>query len=435
MTVRTRVVLAAAVGNIVEWYDFGLYGLMAPVLASLFFHSQDRIASLLGAYGGFAVGFAMRPIGAVVLGRVGDRRGRQFVLVLSVALMGISTLTIGLLPTYATIGIGAPILLIAIRLFQGFSVGGEFVGSVTYLVETAHEHRRGVAGSVANVGATIGMLLAAAAGGLAAMRPGEFKHLWRMPFLFGGLLALVGYLMRRHLPPEELVAEPDASPAILSQEHNEPRRASRLQPMVARWPALQAFREIPRTMIVAILFTCGYGVTNYVTMVFLPTFGHEFANIPESSALRINAAGQALALLVVPLTGWISDRWIRRRTLLAGVFFLQAAIAWGLFGLVMNTHVQGLWTAQLILAGLLAMVMGTAPAMLSEQFPPGYRVSGHALVLNVGIGIAGGTAPLVAISLIRATGNNMAPAAYLILAGVVSGIAVLFLRERSRAAL
>src|SRR5207253_2711604 len=136
MTARTRIVVAAAVGNVVEWYDFGLYGLMAPVLASLFFPSHDRIAALLGVYGGFAVGFAMRPIGAVVLGRVGDRRGRQFVLVLSVLLMGAATTALGMLPTYKTVGISAAVLLIIIRLFQGFSVGGEFVGSVAYLVET-----------------------------------------------------------------------------------------------------------------------------------------------------------------------------------------------------------------------------------------------------------------------------------------------------------
>src|SRR5581483_8003125 len=123
MSPRTRVVLAGAIGNIVEWYDFGLYGLLAPVLTSLFFPSHDRIAALLGVFGGFAVGFAIRPIGAVVLGRVGDRRGRQFVLVLSVALMGMATVAVGMLPSYHSIGIWAPVLLIGIRLFQGFSVG------------------------------------------------------------------------------------------------------------------------------------------------------------------------------------------------------------------------------------------------------------------------------------------------------------------------
>ncbi len=436
MSSRTRVVVAAGIGNVIEWYDFGLYGLLAPVLASLFFPSHDRIAALLGAYGGFAVGFAMRPIGAIVLGKVGDRRGRQFVLVLSVALMGISTAAIGLLPSYGAIGIWAPISLIAIRLFQGFSVGGEFVGSVTYLVETAPQNRRGLAGSVANLGATVGMLLAAGVSSIGETYTSRFHELWRVPFLFGGILAFVGYLLRRHLPPEEVQQEQEAGASRKNPFETGARLpTSPLARLIARWPALQAFRKIPRTMLVAMLFTCGYGISNYLSMVFLPTFGREFAHIAEGSALRINSAGQALALVLVPLAGWISDRWIRRRTLLATAFFLEAALAWELFKVVIDRGVGGLWLAQLILAGLLAVVMGTAPAMLAEQFPQGYRVSAHALVLNVGIGIAGGTAPMIAIALIRATGQSMAPAAYLMVACVSSGIAAVLLVDHSRDAL
>lgn len=421
---RARVVLAAGIGNVVEWYDFGLYGLLAPVLASIFFPSHDRIAALLGVYGGFAVGFAMRPIGAIVLGRIGDHRGRQFVLVLSVVIMGVSTVAVGLLPSYAAIGIGAPILLIAIRLFQGFSVGGEFVGSVTYLVETAPENRRGLAGSVANLGATVGMLIAAAAGALTEAHVGRLHELWRVPFFFGGLLALIGFLLRRHLPPEEEFARH-------SPESGTPDRIQATG-LITRWPALHAFRVSPRTMIIAILFTCGYGISNYVTMVFLPTFGREFANIGEGSALSINTAGQALALIVVPLAGWISDRWVRRRFFIASAFALQAVLAWELFALVLRSGVEGLWLAQMLLAGLLAVIMGNAPAMLSEQFPREVRVSGHALVLNVGIGIAGGTAPMIAVALIRASGNKLAPALYLITACVVSCVASLLLNDHSR---
>ena len=423
MTPRTRVVLAAGIGNIVEWYDFGLYGLLAPLLASRFFPSHDRIAALLGVYGGFAVGFAMRPIGAVVLGRVGDRQGRQFILVLSVALMGLSTAAIGLLPSYATIGVWATVLLIGIRLFQGFSVGGEFVGSVTYLVETAPEGRRGLAGSVANLGATVGLLLAAAAGALAETYAVHSHHLWRMPFLFGGLLALIGYMLRRHLPPEEE-----------SETRVAPERTTNAG-VIARWPALQAFRQFPRIMIVTMIFTCGYGASNYLTMVFLPTFAREFANVAEGSALRINSIGQALALFVVPMSGWLSDRWLRRRTVIALAFLLQGVSAWWLFGFVIRAGVEALWTAQLLLAGCLALVMGTAPAMLAEQFPRGYRVSAHALVLNVGIGIAGGTAPMIAVETIKLTGSKMAPAVYLAFACAVSCVSVLMLKDRSRESL
>lgn len=429
---RTRVVLAAAIGNIVEWYDFGMYGLLAPVLASVFFPSHDRIAALLGVYGGFAVGFAMRPIGAVVLGRVGDRRGRQFVLVVSVVLMGAATVAIAALPSYAAIGIWAPVLLIFTRLFQGLSVGGEFVGSVTYLVETADKNRRGISGSIANIGATIGMLLAAGAAALTQGHTAQSPQLWRLPFLFGGLLAFVGYLLRRHLPPEESQSGHKSQASSLSQL---PATNGVLVRLGARWPALEAFREVPRTMALCLLFTCGYGVSNYVIMVFLPTFAREFANVPEETALQINTAGQALILLMVPLAGWVSDWWVRRRTILATSFFLQAALAWVLFKLVTVRGTAGLWAAQLVLAAVLALVMGTAPAMLSEQFPRGYRVSGHAFVLNVGIGIAGGSAPLVAVALIRITHRTIAPAIYLVLACLVSGITALTLEDHSRKSL
>lgn len=421
MSERTRVVLAGAIGNVVEWYDFGLYGLLAPVLAGLFFPFEDRLAALLGAYGGFAVGFAMRPLGAVVLGKVGDRRGRKYVLVLSVILMGVATVGLGLVPTYAAIGVAAPVLLIAVRMFQGFSVGGEFVGSVTYLVETADENRRGLAGSVANLGATVGMLLAAGAAALAEMRPGEW---WRAPFLFGGVLATGAFVVRRHLPEEPA----DAARRERSDSGGRGAATPSSETLRERWPALRAVAEAPQTMGLALVFTCGYGISNYLTMVFLPGFAHEFAHLSESAALKANTAAQGLALAVVPLAGWLSDRWLRRRTVLAIAFLAQAGLAWALFSGVLRTGMAGLWTAQLVLAGLLAAVMGTAPAMLTEQFAREYRVSAHALVLNIGIGIAGGSAPMAAVALIRGTGSAMAPAAYLAVGCAAAGVAVMLLK-------
>lgn len=415
-----RVLLAGGIGNLIEWYDFGLYGLLAPILATAFFPGHNRMVQLLGVYGGFAAGFAMRPIGAVVLGSFGDRVGRRFVLVLSVALMGVSTVVVGLLPPYAVLGLWAPLLLIATRLFQGFSVGGEFVGSVTYLVE-ATPWRRGLTGSLANVGATAGMLLAAAAAALAVGWSGSSglsgplqppTWAWRIPFLFGGVLAVAGYLLRRHLPEYR----PAAGFPSRRQLH----------------PLRQAMREAPRTVLAAILFTSGYGIVNYLAMVFLPTYAREFGHIAEAAALRINTAGQMLALLLVPLAGWFSDRFLRRRTLLLLAFLAVAGGAWHALTLAQAGGVRGFWLAQLGLAGLLAVVMGAAPAMLAEQFAPGYRVSAHAVAFNIGIGMAGGTAPMAAVALIRTTNDTMAPAVYLVVAALLSATGVLLLRDRSR---
>jgi MHS family proline/betaine transporter-like MFS transporter len=409
------VLAAGAIGNVLEWYDFGLYGLFAPILAPLFFPAQDRALSLISAYGGFAIGFAMRPIGGAVLGHLGDRLGRRFILVYSIVLMGLATSVIALLPTYAAAGIGAPISLLLVRIVQGFSVGGEFTGSVAYLVETAPQRRRGLAGSVANIGSTAGMLLAA---GVAAATTtlADAAQLeswaWRLPFLLGGLIALAGYFLRRRLP--------EATDHATVQ-----KRADAL-------PLRQAIKEAPGPMLLAVVFTSGYGVVNYLTMVFLPAYASEFGSIAENHALQANTAAQAVALLLVPLAGWLTDWAIRRRTMLALVFGAELVAAWGCFFLAGHGGLAGLWLAQILFGALLALVMGTAPATLSELFRRDYRLSGYSVSFNIGIGIAGGTAPAVAASLIAVTGDRLAPAWYLMIAAAVAAGAALMMKDRSR---
>lgn len=413
MEKNLRIKLAGAIGNLLEWYDFGLYGLLAPILATEFFPGHDRMASLIGVYGGFAAGFAMRPIGAIVLGHLGDRIGRRFVLALSVLLMGIATVVVGILPTYRSVGMWAPIFLVGVRLFQGFSVGGEYVDSVTYLVEMASPERRGFAGSIANLGSTAGMLLAA---GVAAALTGLAGStlvsgwVWRLPFLLGGVIATAAYLLRRHLPESEHAAVR----ADAKYRHEAPLR--------------RAIREQPKIMLAALVFASGYGIVNYITMVLLPTYAHEFGHVAEHDALRINTAGQALALFVVPFSGWLSDRVWTRRGLLAAAFSVEAVLSWEAFRLVESRGVAGLWLAQLAFAFLLAIVMGTEPAFLCRQFSEEHRVSAYAVVFNIGIGIAGGTAPMAAFALIKVSSNIMAPAMYLIFASVLAVIGAIALR-------
>ncbi len=200
---RRQARLGGIVGNVVEWYDFALYGYLAVVIGKLFFPAENPTVSLLASYGVFAAGFVMRPIGAAVFGWLGDTIGRAKTMLISVAMMAFPTIALGLLPDYQTIGIAAPILLIIIRLIQGLSVGGEFSSSVTYMVETAPEGSRGRAGSWANVGSISGMLLGSAAAALVTtIFTGETLEGWgwRLPFLFGGVLGLGAIMLRRHLP-------------------------------------------------------------------------------------------------------------------------------------------------------------------------------------------------------------------------------------------
>jgi MFS transporter, MHS family, proline/betaine transporter len=406
--------LAGGVGNLLEWYDFGLYGLFAPILAPLFFPAHDRIASLIGAYSGFAIGFAARPLGGVVLGHVGDRVGRRAVMVCSIVLMGFATTAMAVLPAYDAIGVGAPMLLLLIRVLQGFSVGGEYTGSVAYLVETAPSQRRGMAGSVANIGATAGMLLASAvvtATAMLAYSPDVQRWAWRIPFLIGGVIAVAGYFLRHRLRETGYVPKPSARRSL---------------------PLREAIAQAPGAMLLALLFTSGYGVANYLTMVFLPTYAAEFGGVRAEQALQANTAGQALALFVVPLAAWLTDRAIRRRTLLIAAFAAEFVIAWGSFALVGHGNVGGVWAAQLGFAFLLALIMAAEPATLAEQFRGEFRLSGYSVSFNLGIGLAGGTAPLVAVALIAATGNDMAPAWYLMLASAIAAGAAFLMVDRSR---
>ncbi len=412
-----QALLAGMIGNILEWYDFGLYGYLAPVIGSNFFPATSRIASLLGAYSVFAVGFAMRPLGAAVLGHIGDRIGRTTVLVTSVVLMGVATCAIGLLPTYRQIGLWAPALLVAVRIFQGFSVGGEFTGSVSYLVETSPRHRRGIAGSFANIGSTSGYLLAAAAATVTAVLAAHARWPigpWRVPFLAGGLIAILAYWMRTRLRRSGY--EPPPMTAAAARE----------------LPLQQAFTGAPRAMLLAVAFTWGYGVADYLTLVFLPTFASEFGHLASSRALAINTLGDALAVAVIPLAGWLTDRVLRRRTMLILAFALIGCAAVGLFALAGRGTLVAVASAQFGFAICLGVVMGSAPAMLAEQFPSQYRLSGYSVSFNLGLGFGGGTAPLIATALIGATQHKLAAAGYLTAAALLAIGALALMPDRSR---
>ncbi|MGC8519700.1 MAG: MFS transporter [Steroidobacteraceae bacterium] len=413
----SQALLAGMIGNILEWYDFGLYGYLAPVIGAHFFPSANPIASLLGAYGGFAIGFAVRPLGGAVLGHIGDRVGRKAVLITSVVLMGVATSAIGVLPTYQQVGLWAPAMLLLVRIFQGFSVGGEFTGSVSYLIETSPRHRRGIAGSFANIGSTGGYLLAAAAATgtvlLSAHDP-RLHWAWRIPFLAGGIIAVLAYWMRTNLSHRGY--EPDPN------DDDEPREL----------PIKLAFTRAPRAMALAILFTWGYGVADYLTLVFLSTFASKFGHLASSSALAINTIGEGVAICAIPIAGWLTDRVLRRRTMLILAFALIFCAAIGFFVLAGRGALVEFALAQFGFAIFLGMIMGSAPAMLAEQFPSEFRLTGYSLSFNVGLGFGGGTAPLIATALIGASGFGLAAAGYLMLGALMSIGALALMPDRSR---
>lgn len=407
---------AGVIGNVMEWYDFALFGFFAPIIARHFFPPGDVLSSLLQTYGVFAMGFVMRPLGAVLFGYIGDRLGRSRALYLSVVMMGVPTFLLGLLPSYDRVGLWAPAMLVAIRLVQGLSVGGEFSSSVTYMVETAPPRRRGLAGSWANFGSLSGTLLGSATAAAAAtLLPAAALHAWgwRLPFLLGIALAGFALYMRRNLPDTPLFTE-----HVEGHSDDNPLR--------------EALTRDLRQSVLAILFASGYGVLFYIPLVYLPTYANTVSGIDLAAALRINTLATALMLPLIPLSGLVSDRWVRRKHLLAVAFAAMAIASYPVFHALLDGGTSMLVFGQVLFAVLVAVPVGTAPAMFAEMFPTEDRLTGYSLAFNIGLGLVGGTAPMIATWLISRTGTPLAPGIYLAVLSLVSVAALLLMQDRSR---
>lgn len=410
-----KTVIGGTIGNIMEWYDFALYGFFAPVISGLFFPSSSHLGSLIATFGVFAVGFFMRPLGGVIFGYIGDRYGRAAVMRISIITMGLATFLLGLLPTANQIGFWAAVLLVVVRLLQGLSVGGEFSGSVTYMVETSPLHKRGFSGSWANFGSLVGTLLGS---GLAAavssvLASGALHAFgWRIPFLLGGLFGLVAYLYVRKLGDTP------------HMDHHERQHAEDS-------PLHEALTRNLRETILAIVFASGYGIAFYIPLVYLPTYVSEIGSVSDGTALAVNSLGIAVSMPFIPLFGWLSDHVIRRRSLLIIAFLIMAGAGWALVAFSIDDLAQ-LFVCQFLLILIIAIPLGSAPAMLVELFPVSDRLTGYSLSYNIGLGIAGGTAPMIATWLISFTGYKGAPGAYLALAGLIAMAALWFMQDRSR---
>ncbi|MGD8641646.1 MAG: MFS transporter [Gammaproteobacteria bacterium] len=413
---RKTATIAGVIGNIIEWYDFALYGFMATILSTLFFPSDNKVASLLATYGVFAAGFVMRPIGSAIFGWLGDTIGRSKTMLISVAMMAIPTFALGLLPTYETAGLWAPVLLVTIRLIQGLSVGGEFSSSVTYLVETAQPDQRGLSGSWANVGSMLGMLLGSA---IAAAATNFFDSAtlhdwgWRLPFLFGAVLGITAIMLRRHLPHSEHFARHESDHGPTS-------------------PLKEALTRNGKQTLQGMLFASGYGALFYLTLVYLPNWLSEYTSIDLDVAMTINTAATALMVVLIPVMGWISDKFMRRTHLIAVAITVISLIILPLQYWMDMGSLAAAITAQFALAILIAIPCGVGPAMFVELFPTEDRLSGYSVAFNIGLGIIGGSTPMIATWLIDVSGSDLAPAFYLIAFGLLAISSLLWMQDRSR---
>jgi MFS transporter, MHS family, proline/betaine transporter len=412
-----RTLLAGAVGNVLEWYDFALYGYFAPVFAALFFPSNSPAVSLISVFGVFAVGFLARPLGAMLFGYWGDTLGRRNALAWAILLMAVPTFLVGLLPTYESIGVIAPIALTCCRFLQGLSVGGEFTGSATFLVEHAPASQRGYVGSWAGFSAQIGALLGSAVGALIASNLADdtlHQWGWRIPFMLGGLIAVVGWYVRTGVPE---------SPAFETI-----RQAGEL--------ATSPVRDVFTTQRLAVAKVGGlvwlHGVAFYLLYVYLTTYLTTVTQVPLATVLVMNTGCMALLALLIPLTGAWSDRIGQIPLLITGAAGI-ALLAYPCFLWLTSNHLPRMIAAQVLLTLLVACYMGPFFATVAELFPTSQRYTGLSVGYNMGAALFGGTAPLVATFFIEWSGNVLAPAFYLSVCAMVSLAILLTLRNRGSA--
>jgi MHS family proline/betaine transporter-like MFS transporter len=409
-----RAIAAAVVGNILEWYDFAAYGYLATIIARRFFPSSDELTGLLSAFAAFGVGFVVRPLGGVVIGRLADRRGRKAALVLTIVLMAVGTAGIGLIPDYHSIGILAPALLVACRLLQGFSAGGEWGGATAFIVEWAPAQRRGFFGSFQQASVAAGFLLGSAIAALFStlLSAGQMDAWgWRLPFLLGVLLLPVGVYMRRNV---------EETPAY---------RAARTRK--APIGAAAGWRLAAKAFGFTVLWTVAY----YIVLSYMPTFTQKYAGLTRTQALWSNTLCLVVLVLAIPAIGHLSDRVGRRPLLLACcVGFL--VLPYPLFGAMLHAGAFAtVLLVQIVFALTVALFSGPGPAAIAEIFPTESRTTWMSTGYSLAVAVFGGFAPYVATWLIGATGSPLSPTFYLIGAALVSTGVILALPETAHEAL
>jgi MHS family proline/betaine transporter-like MFS transporter len=402
-----KMIAAGAIGNILEWYDFAVYGFFATVIGRVFFPKEDPIAQLLFAFGIFAIGYLMRPLGGMLIGHIGDRFGRKEALSISVAVMAIPTFIVGILPGYEAIGLAAPILLTLCRMLQGLSVGGEYTTSIVFMVENAPKNRRGTAGALACCGATLGILLGSATGAAlaAVMSPESLDSWgWRIPFLFGLVIGVVGLLLRRNLEVQnDAVGEQKQPLKEVFQSH-------RL--LLAKLAGLTVFTA----------------VSFYLIFVYLVSWLQLVDKMGQEVSLQINTISMAALIPITLAGGALSDR-IGRKPLVMGAIAATILLAYPLFNGMYHQSQVIVQLCQLSFALLVGLCLGIFPAFMAESAPAHVRSTSLALGYNLTMGIVGGLTPLTATWLVNQTDSGIAPVFMIIAAAIISFVTLLFMKE------
>jgi len=401
------------IGNALEWYDFVLYGYFATILGSLFFPKFSTIASLMATFGIFAAGFIMRPLGGIIFGHIGDKTGRKKALLWSIYLMAIPTTLIGLLPTYEQIGWLAPFLLTCIRLSQGLSMGGEFTGSMIFVVENTTENNRGFYGSWVVFSLLIGILVGSGIATSTCYLLSEDQLMswgWRIPFLLSLIGGLVGSVMRRtmHDPKQYIEAKKHQHGCVN--------------------PLVELYRHHFKMIVYVITIELTLAIGFYLIVTFINNFLMALLHFDRVTSLMITTFSMIVMGVTIPLSGWLSDQ-VGRKAVLIPSALAFVVFSYPLF-ITMESGLGGALFAQVALSFFLGVFFAPFPATLVELFPVTVRYSGLSIAHSLSMAVFGGTAPFIATGLILLTHNNAAPALYLGLASLISAIALFFMKDR-----
>ncbi|MCM3068211.1 MHS family MFS transporter [Priestia flexa] len=410
-----KILVGSAFGNMIEWFDYASYGYLATIIASVFFSQEDKTVALLSTFAIFALSFLIRPLGGLVWGHYGDRIGRRKVLILTMCMMSISTFFIGLIPSYASIGILAPILLLVCRMVQGFSASGEYAGSSLMIAEHAPKKKRGLLVSLVPASTAAGMLLGAIFAAMLEYALTESALIswgWRIPFLMSLPLGLIGLVIRLKMEDSPVFTK------MVESKEQAPQLGT-----------IDGIRKHSKSILIAFGVICLNAVGFYIILSYMPTY---LTTVLEFDSLKstLTTIFTLLAyVIMLPLVGLLTDKIGRKPVLIAAcIFFIL--LTYPIF-LLMSLGSGYTILSMILLGAILACNDGVLATFLSEMFPTDVRYSGFALSFNTGNAIFGGTAPYVATFLIASTGSDFAPAFYLIFAAVIALIALMKTTETS----
>ncbi len=414
MSQMKKVVASTMLGNGLEWYDYSLYGTFTALISKHFFPAGNDAVALIATFGIFAIGFLMRPLGAMMFGYIGDKYGRKNALSLSILMMAIPTACIGLLPTYAMIGIYAPILLTLIRLVQGVAIGGEFGGSVVYLVEHAKPANKNRIGSLSMISMLMGLLFGTIISTVLAkiMSPEDFDmYGWRIPFILGFFIGLVGLYIRSKL---------NESPVFI-----EAQEAGH----VSETPISETFKNNYKEVLLGVGLYLSVTIPFYIQTVFMPSFMVKFMHFSSADSLTIYTSVLFMMMICAPISAILCDTKSRERLMkIVTALYLIFAIPYVYF-LNYQTFTFAL-ISQLAFGSIVAFYIAPIPTLVTEIFPARTRYTGMSLSCNLAAAIFGGTAPMLVTALITKTESNYPIAIYIMIAAFVSMLCVWEVKRR-----